>query len=298
MRLTNNLRARKPELWAHLPRALARRGFWWLQARFRTDLARRPFIATLEPQGRLEVIPGEAISQSILVYGVYEYSSTQLVRQVLRGGDSFVDVGANLGYYTVIGALAVGEAGSVTSFEPLARIREGLLRSLSLNCLHNVTVRSEVAGSRPGPITFYEPMDTANIGRASMLKPRGTYREHQLTCVTLDSVFSARPSPRLIKVDVEGAEADVFEGAMDLLRRGDAPLIIFESHGLGREAELLRGVGYQLWLIDLRDGCPCLRPVHAGVPPPTPVRAWEPSNYFAAKNLARVRELPSWLAHG
>jgi FkbM family methyltransferase len=293
-RLTDNTPFKKPELWAHLPRTVARSAFWWAHMRMRTELVRRPFVANLEPEGRLEVTPGEAISQSILLYGLYEYGTSLVVRHLLRPGDNFVDVGANLGYYTVIAGLAVGNRGSVTSFEPLTSIRTRLIRNISLNGLSNVAVRPEVVGSQTGPVAFYEPVDVTNLGLGSMVKPSGDYRAYQLACVRLDDALGA--VPRLVKIDVEGAEPEVFEGARELLRREDAPVVVFESHNLDRAAGLLRDAGYRVWLIDLRKGRPYLRPIHVGERPPTPARLWDPPNYLAARQPTHLRMLSPLLA--
>jgi len=282
----NNRPSVKPELWRNFGGVAIRRLNAWLNARLDSAWSERPFIATLEPeQLLLEVIPGEVIGQPIVYFGVYEYATSGLMRQFLKSGDVFVDVGANIGYYSVLAAHLVGPEGSVHAFEPSARIRSRLCRNVSLNRFTQIFVRPQAVGSRAGVVQLVEPEGNVNDGLAYVDK-RGECRGVDVEAIRLDDLeeFTARP-PALIKVDVEGGEPDVFAGAARILSDPEGPVVFFESFELTRDARTLRDFGYEVFRPALHDGQ--LR-LTSNLSAPG-YRAWEAPNFVAVKG-ARGRE--------
>lgn len=151
-----------------------------------------------------------------------------ILEAALRPGDTFADVGANVGIYTLLGAHHVGKGGQVHSFEAIEDVATLLRRNVALNAFEQVEIVPSAVGREPGNVTLYRV-----VGGASGLTSGYPWREEETEPVevpltTLDAHYDGRPSPRLIKIDVEGMEFDVLRGADALLSRDDAPLVVFE----------------------------------------------------------------------
>jgi len=290
--VADNLPGTKPELWADVSGVLWRRLAAWANTRADAGWLKRPFITTLEPEHlMLEVVPGDVVGMPIAWFGVYEFAVSSLVRAYLRNADVFVDVGANIGYYSVIAAAMVGRSGRVYAFEPSPRIRVRLERNVALNAMEQIEVRSEAVCARVGSVRLIEPEETGNDGLAYVDASGGSLGI-EVQAVRLDALaeFSER-SPTLIKVDVEGGEPDVFRGASGILERVDAPTILFESFEIARDAELLRQYGYEIWQPALRDGKVRLI---SDLSAPR-YRRWEAPNFLAVKS-DRGRQFAAALA--
>jgi FkbM family methyltransferase len=190
--------------------------------------------------------PAEWIGQYIYATGRYEESTVGLMTRLLAPGDCFVDVGANVGYLTLVAARLVGPTGSVVAFEPLPTARAWLERNASLNRLSHVSIRSEAACDRTSTaVLTIGPLHHTSTS-SLIANPAGS-GEALVPCVRLDDVFAETPRVRLIKIDVEGAEHLVVEGASRLLDV-HSPDIIVELNGpeVG-EALRLRGyIGFRL----------------------------------------------------
>jgi len=279
--VANNLPSAKPELWADVGGTLWRRFEALVNTSLDPTWPKRPLIATIAPEGLLlEVIPSDVIGMPIARFGVYEFATSHLVRAYLLPGDVFVDVGANIGYYSVIAGAAVGRAGAVYAFEPSARIRARLERNVELNQMPQITVRPEAVAANAGVVRLIEPQGTGNDGLA-YVDMNGGSAGVEVRAVRLDQLpdFFDR-APALIKVDVEGGEPEVFRGAAALLNRSDAPSIIFESFELARDAALLRDYGYQVLQPTMQNGLVGLtRDLEA-----PRYRRWEAPNFLAVKS--------------
>lgn len=278
--LANNGPGQKPELWSDLPTIARRRLVAWLSARLDASWTRRPYIATLKPdQLLLEVTPGDVVGKPIVQFGMYEYAVTSIVRRYLKPGDAFVDVGANIGYYSIIAGQMVGPAGRVLAFEPSPRIRARLERNIALNGFTHVSVRAEAVGRVDGEVRLIEPNGQDNDGLAFVdADAKGGLA---VRSIRLDDLFpETEAPPSLLKVDVEGGEPDVFAGAQRLFARDDAPSIVFESFAIERDGEPLRAHGYAVLQ-------PCLKSGQLYLTEDLTLpryRAWEAPNYLAVKS--------------
>jgi FkbM family methyltransferase len=287
--LRENAPAIKPELWASLPRAVGRRVFAHVRGFVDRDWWTRPYVTSLAPysDALIEVIPREKRGLALIYYGIIEYAPTKLVSAYLRPGDTFIDVGANIGYYSMIAARAVGSQGRVLAFEPLARVRASLERSVKLNGFAHVEVRSEVVDRTTGTIDLFEVTEGANDGLSSTVAPPENAARVAHRCVSLDEALaegSERARVDFLKVDVEGGEDAVFSGARALLGREDAPSILFESFVPERDHGTLRSFGYRIYEPRLdATGNLSVTPVGKDFAP-RPYRRWEAPNYFAVKN--------------
>jgi FkbM family methyltransferase len=164
--------------------------------------------------------------------GTFETGTSELIRKVLRPGDVALDIGANLGWYTVLIAKAVG-LGRCHAFEPLPELFQRLKANCEANHLEGTVELNEVAlGEREGTAELYT-FQNLGAGSTSLSKlGRNDYSAVSVPIVTLDSYLRARQIPRVdfIKIDVEGAEMSVLKGAGVVLRARRSPVWLIEMN--------------------------------------------------------------------
>ncbi len=168
-----------------------------------------------------------------IVRGRYEAEEIHFARSVLKPGDTAVDVGAHIGFFTMQMAAAVGETGRIYAFEPLDVNADLLERSLTENRFgERVVFRRAAVGANAGSATLTFPVETLNSGGAYLLRdgtaPLAGNRKKAVPLVALDALDIRRPV-RFIKMDVEGAEPQVVRGATRILKE-DRPVILSELH--------------------------------------------------------------------
>jgi FkbM family methyltransferase len=198
-----------------------------------------------------------AIGARIAVKRAHEAHVTRVMTGWLKPGQTVIDVGANIGYYTLLAASRVGPSGRVLAFEPSAANCALLKASLRANGFTNVSVYNQAAADANGRLAF--DMDDSNGGVSRALSPGRTLVE----AVALDQCLAAEPRVDLIKLDVEGAEGLVLRGMRQLVRR-HRPVLFTEFSpaglaaisGLSGEAYLgeLRGLGYELFALPVVGG--------------------------------------------
>jgi FkbM family methyltransferase len=182
--------------------------------------------------------------------GSYEYDKRILFETMVSEGFTVFDVGAHVGFYTLLASTAVGAEGQVVAFEPVPRNLSYLRRHLQLNHIENVTVVEAAVSDTPGIAQFDQGQDS-HVGHISS---QGAL---QVRAVTLDALIATGevPRPDCIKVDVEGAELAVLRGAEGTLWRTH-PILFVATHGRANHAEC---IGY---LESLEYGVCCI-----GTPP-------------------------------
>jgi FkbM family methyltransferase len=172
------------------------------------------------------------------VLGVYEPEFFQVLKQHLRPGDTCVDVGGHLGYYSMLMARLVGPGGRVITFEPVQENLAVLKENISLNHMDNVRLVNTALGRSSGTMTLIrsesETMSATPSIRAYAVE--GVQKEVEVKVDTLDAFFDREGcQPKLIKVDVEGAEIEVLLGAKKTLANSH-PIVMVEIHGWGEES--------------------------------------------------------------
>jgi FkbM family methyltransferase len=263
-----------------------RRKASWLDSDQVIDLSGAGFGADGKPP-RMAVIPREMINQSLFLYGSFEISETRLIQALLHPGMTFVDVGANIGYYTVIAAHLVGSDGKVHAFEPHAEIRARLRDNVERNGYRNVIMHAEAMAASSGTVDFFANAFGANQGLSSIIPGRGQEASQRVPSVSLDD-FAAGLTPKridVIKMDIEGAEPQVIAGGQRTLSAPDAPAIIFEAADLPPMSEPLRACGYRIKRhhYTLAGGLQLLDPGEAF---DDIFATYEAPNYLAAKDEA------------
>lgn len=180
--------------------------------------------------------------------GHYEVEKQDLVAKLVKPGMKVFDIGANAGFYTLAFSRLVGDNGHVWAFEPFAENASNVLRHLGLNGIGNVTLIQAAVADGSG-VTGFQIAESNSMGMLSKESER-----YLVPTVALDMLIQdgTVPVPDLIKMDVEGAESSVLEGAKTLLSRRTTVLLI-ALHGdlqMRRCLALLVEAGFAAYRLD------------------------------------------------
>ena len=190
----------------------------------------------------------------------YEFETTRLIERICKPGMSFVDVGAHVGYYTLLAARAVGSSGKVYSFEPEPDNYNLLTHNIEVNHYANVVaINKGVSDSEVFTNLYVASLDN---GRSSLHSHNMPYSDRiTIETTSLDTFFEQLGWPQidLMKIDVEGSEESVWSG-MKLLRLNypDLNIVVEYNPALLRSAkvdpvrflQMLESSGFNLKCID------------------------------------------------
>jgi len=170
-------------------------------------------------------------SPTIGVFGCYDVSTTNLFQKILKRGNTVIDVGANLGWFTLLSAGIVGPEGHVISVEPEPLNFSRLSRSVELNRFENVTTIQKALSDREGNATLHLSEGSTGDHSIKWDSLGGRLgRSIEVRTATLDSISRAYNIRHvdLLKIDVEGLEPEVLLGAKELLEESLIDTIILE----------------------------------------------------------------------
>lgn len=180
--------------------------------------------------------------------------------ELVPNGGVVWDIGANIGFYSLIAARLVGH-GEVVAFEPLPANLDAIRRNVALNSVANVRLVGVALGDTEGTADLqthsqqtWAKLDTsADTGFQQELEVTGRV---SVQVSTIDRQLEMLPVPDLVKIDIEGAEVAALRGASRLLTT-HRPSVICELHGTnGAVSELLESHGYSLRTIETPDVAP------------------------------------------
>jgi FkbM family methyltransferase len=171
-----------------------------------------------------------------------EPETSALVDMLLQPGDTFIDIGGHVGFFSMLAAGLVGPTGRVYVFEPERANYAHLLTHIALNNFHHVFPFQWAVGHRTAVVDFFTNFD--NDGGHALWEPgrhpfnqksRQQVSKESVFLVNLDDIFgSAQPGfAKLIKIDTEGNEANVLRGARNFLSRAQVPAVITEINQFG-----------------------------------------------------------------
>ena len=194
----------------------------------RTVRALTPDHADL-PEGKIIFDRDDPVMSGAVSLGEYEPETMAIFRSCLKSGMTIVDIGANLGYFTVIAAGRVGPSGTVLAYEPDPHNFGLLERNIAANGFKNVRAfpiaLSDESGTRA--LFFGDNQTTHSFG-----DKRNTGRSESVVTDTLDNSLKTLGHPQidLIKMDIEGAEPLALEGMRETVQGNPALVILFEFH--------------------------------------------------------------------
>ena len=167
----------------------------------------------------------EVISNSLRSLGIWEPESTEIVRAGLEEGQTFVDCGAHIGYYSLLASSIVGETGRVIAFEPWKPNHDLLVENIKLNGAKNIV---------PIMLPLWDSVTTLSIGQGSdnTGDVRVSATEGVLTVLstTLDLLFSPN-TVDFLKIDCQGVDPRILRGGRRLISGSEKIKVLVEDHG-------------------------------------------------------------------
>lgn len=161
--------------------------------------------------------------------GSYEADKQQLLSKLPLKGTSALDIGANVGFFSILLSRMVGSSGKVIAFEPLPRNRDFIHKHIQLNKIENITVNSVAVGDTNQMMRFA----TSRYHEQGYLSEDG---DLEVPVITLDSLSNFESPVSLVKIDVEGAEASVLKGGKSFFN-SQRPKILLATHGKNQAEE-------------------------------------------------------------
>jgi FkbM family methyltransferase len=245
-----------------------------------------PMVINAFHGAKLKCYPNRVTSSGVVYFGWPDWHEMHWLDRVLQPGDGFLDVGANVGIYSVLAASKIMPGGRVLAFEPEPEVAAILAENFELNGLDPAFIVRSAVGDHDGEIRFQEGHDATG-------KVVGT--EQPGIDVPLISLDTAVPKPQdypVGKIDVEGFEIQAFRGAQKLLAAQRPYCWLIETNDCEERSELhqmLIAAGYEFF--EISDLGLTLKHVPVGGP--------YPDNSVAICNLEWVRErIPDIQIHG
>lgn len=202
-----------------------------------------------------------SLSPHILLDGFWEPSTGNVLRSIIKPGMVVVDVGANMGYFSLLMASLTGPDGKLVAFEANPEVFRHLSRNLEINGYRRFAdCQMTAVMSKAGSMVFKrlrDHMGSSGFYLTEEIAPMYHDKLDEITvpCISLDEYFADENSYiDVIKIDVEGAETEVIAGARKVLERSPRPQIVMEytpgAEGRGGNMaaiEMLVGMGFQMW---------------------------------------------------
>jgi FkbM family methyltransferase len=197
-------------------------------------------------------LEGDMLGWHVYLSGTWEPQTSKLLASLIQPGDVVIDIGANIGYFTLLASTNVGPSGKVLAFEPIPSIRRDLERNLSLNRVNNVEVYPIALSHMAGTTTIHENKGLSSVRPIGDAK--GTF---VVETAPLDALLEDDLPVRVVKIDVEGAEGAVVEGMWRCIQKHKPDLVMEVTDGflkeLGYSAARLCGrlieTGYRMYKI-------------------------------------------------
>lgn len=211
---------------------------------------------------KLKLYKDSELSQYIY-QGVFEINELALVRQFLKTGDHFLDIGSNVGLFSVLASKVIGKTGIVYCFEPTPKTYKRLLENIELNKLSNIKTYQKGISNQNGTLKINTSLDGYDAWNSFAMPVCGEkFLSENVETIKLDDFFSSTNSFQnisLIKIDVEGWEKFVLLGGQEYLNKPNAPSILIEcvsgiTKNAGYESKelinILNSYGYKLYRIE------------------------------------------------
>ncbi len=197
-------------------------------------------------------------SASAMFYGIgySDFHEMKFLENYLRRGDHVLDIGANVGVYTLLMASLVGPDGQVDAFEASPATMERLRENVERNEISQVILHADAVGANRGITRF--TLGLGSINHIAADAHGDGVHTIEVPMICLDDFFKDSETLALMKIDIEGAELMALEGARELLARQSPPVLLLKlnsltqryGHDEGAVENWLEGCGYDLALFD------------------------------------------------
>jgi len=245
----------------------------------------------------LQVRLDDIIGRQIWTMGVFELAESEVLWRLTDPGELAIDVGANIAYMASILAVRAGPSGAVIGFEPHPDIYAEACANIARWVEYPVapvTLARSALSNRPGKLPLYVPHSfDGNRGLSSLNSDVPCGRTMMVEVTTLDNVVGPTTAVGMLKIDVEGHEAEVLAGGATTLGRRAVRDVLFEDHNPqpSQARAALERYNYTVFRIDYT----YWRPIIADPYSPRPAgRLFDTPNYLATLDPARARDRLAW----
>lgn len=233
-------------------------------------------------QQKMSVSRGETIGKSLVDFGVYDLALTETLWRLIGPGCKIADIGANIGYFSLVMAHRAGPYGSVHCFEPHPQLQKKW--QAHLRKWNQCTLYPVALSSQEGEMDLYIPQNFEKNEGVASLEKQDNAKVIKVPVQTLDRALAGK-KVELIKIDVEGHELEVFKGASKTLETVET--IVFEDFQKSKSPviDFLQNKGFKVFrlnkgfsqvsLLDVKDG--------------DRLPLWEPPNYIATRDEDELR---------
>lgn len=191
---------------------------------------RKDRLIAAEIAGYQAHLDGRDDLQRQMAFGIFDPLLTKFISGQLRTDGVFFDLGANVGYYSLVAARCVGRTGEVHAFEPVPQNAQRLRELVEANNITQLVVNEVAVGATSGELTLHVGDQERHSGWASVVESPKRPIAISVKQVTIDDYLANGTvrRPNLIKIDIEGAEPEALYGMARLLESDDAPDLIIE----------------------------------------------------------------------
>jgi FkbM family methyltransferase len=177
--------------------------------------------------------PRDPVVSGALTLGVYEKPETEFLLSVFRPGMTFLDVGANLGYYTALAIVHIGKEGKIIALEPDNENFSFLQKTIRANSAENVISIKKAAADQAGKLTLY--VSSGNRGDNRLYSNDLCDGSYEVEVSTVDAMLEECGISQvdLVKIDVQGFEGQVFRGMKETVRRSERLIMLIEFWPFG-----------------------------------------------------------------
>lgn len=201
---------------------------YFLKAANSLGIANRQYKKRLRDNFYMLLNPTEHIQQQLFWYGYYEKELRELLKKIVKPGDVFLDLGANVGYFSLLVANNFPSV-KVISFEPVKALFQFMKENISLNNLKNISAINTAVGEKNEEKELFVSSPN-NAGMSSFHQPENySGKKERVKVVAIDDWFKTSGLPKidLIKIDIEGSELAALKGMKEVLR-DQKPVLIIE----------------------------------------------------------------------
>lgn len=200
---------------------------------------------------------GDWLGQYVYLTGEYEPPTARVIKNLLKPGDSFIDIGANSGFFTLLAAKKVGPAGKVLGFEPVPSMRQRLLDNLDLNGFAHVQIHPIALSDHKGSLPLHEG-PVGHKGTSSLREISESEATIIVETMPLDELPDLPATINGVKIDVEGAEQLVINGMENVIDTHHPWIVIemteqylqaFDHHAIDLAKSLTNKKNYKMFKI-------------------------------------------------
>lgn len=254
---------------------------------------KEPATLSLSWGSSIKIKAGQTIGRSIRSFGVYDLALSEFIFRVVRKHDFLLDVGANVGYTSLLMAERLEGTGRLISFEPLPELYNVLSHNVSPEEFPQVELRELALSDKTGEAILTLPADFEKNDGIATLEERNEGTKIRIQTARLDDL-KIKDKIRLIKLDVEGHELAVLRGGVETITKSEVDFILYEDLGkqTAEVTNILNGLGYKVF--KLVKGFKGLRLEKPDYPF---TYSYDPDNYVALRDMSVVHDIntrPNW----